>query len=247
MSDENTYKGKWLFQRRMPLLAHRLGMVAESEAWRSLCRTTLYLYPVQGSEDGSHPIAGGDGMKDVRGTQIIWTVGAVLTQYPQAAERWEALGQTEDDIHWQYGRELDALVNDGVPVGIASAAIARKAGRKAQGIYKAWLTYKQFTDAQREQYYLAPYSVFRHARMCDDPLAVLEYYVAENSKPGGCSVDEIEAVFPAGEEPPAPHDSQYPRYALGLWRNIQSLNGHRVEAEAMLNQIVQWIKESEKK
>lgn len=110
--------------------------------------------------------------------------------------RWEALGQTDDKIQWQYGAEADALVPEFPPMTVYKA-IAIKTGRTAQTIRKAYYTYKAFTAEQREKYNLVPYAVFAHARLKDKPEEVLKYYVEHQSTP-----DEIEEKFPIieGEE-----------------------------------------------
>lgn len=108
--------------------------------------------------------------------------------------RWEALGQTDDKIQWQYGAEADAIIPEFPPM-VVYKAIAIKTGRTSQTIRKAYYTYKAFTAAQREQYNLVPYSVFAHARMKDNPEEVLKYYVEHQSTP-----DEIEEKFPIVED-----------------------------------------------
>jgi hypothetical protein len=174
-----------------------------------------------------------------------WTIGRVYDEFPEAASRWEALGQQDSDIHWAYGREADALIARGVPNMLAYSAIGRKAGRGSQTIRKAYYTYMAFPDAMREQYHLVPYSVFRHARSCDNPDAVLEYYITENGK-HGCGVDEIEAVFPLTETDEARESfaaSKFPRYLYGAWRQMIGLNGTRTEAEYHLNEFVRLVEE----
>ena len=163
-----------------------------------------------------------------------WTVTEIYNHFPAAVKRWEALGQAESDIHWAYGREADALITAGVPAMLAYSAIGRKAGVTSQTIRKAYYTYKTFTNAQREEYCLVPYSVFRHARTCEDPEAVLKYYVEE----GGPSVDEIEAVFQAGDDDEQAKP-EYPRYTVGIWRRMIGLPAEaRARAEVLLNELV---------
>lgn len=108
--------------------------------------------------------------------------------------RWEALGQTDDKIQWQYGAEADALIPE-FPAMVVYKAIAIKTGRTSQTIRKAWYTYKAFTPELRERYNLVPYSVFAHARMKDNPEEILKYYVEHQSTP-----DEIEEKFPIVED-----------------------------------------------
>ena len=171
-------------------------------------------------------------------TQIVpayhWTVTEIYSHFPDAVKRWEKLGHVESDIHWAYGREADALITAGVPSMLAYSAIGRKAGVTSQTIRKAYYTWQMFTDAQREEYGLVPYSVFRHARTCDDPEAVLKYYVEE----GGPSVDEIEQVFPSGDTDEQ-EKSEYPRYTVGIWRRMIGLPAEaRARAEVLLNELV---------
>lgn len=171
-------------------------------------------------------------------SQKIWTVNMVYGEFPEAVSRWEALGQADTNIHWAYGQEADALITHGVPAMLVYAAIGRKAGVKSQTIRKAYYTWKTFTDAQREQYHLVPYSVFRHARTCDNPEAVLEYYVNE----GGVSVDEIEIVFPANEEAEEFEKADYPRYLVGAWRRLVGLPATiRTQAEFHLREFARLV------
>lgn len=104
--------------------------------------------------------------------------------------RWQALGETDSKIHWQYGAEADAIIPE-FPAMLVYKAIAKKAGRSSQTIRKAYYTYKAFDEATREKYHLVPYSIFQHAAGQNDPIAVLEHYVNNQA-----SVDEVEAVFP---------------------------------------------------
>lgn len=168
------------------------------------------------------------------GTPYQWSVSKVYEQFPEAVARWEALGDRDSSIHWNYGAEANALITAGVPAMLAYSAIGRKAGVTSQTIRKAYYTWQQFPDAVREEYHLVPYSVFRHARTCDDPEAVLRYYVDE----GGPSVDEIEAVFKAGEEDEQ-EKTDYPRYTVGIWRRMVGLPADaRARAEVLLNELV---------
>ena len=170
------------------------------------------------------------------GTAYQWTTQAVYNAYPEAAARWEALGQTESNIHWQYGRECDALIRDGIPAMIAYTAIAKKAGVKEQAIRKAYYTWRTFDSATIEQYHLAPYSVFRHAARHETPEAVLEYYVSE----GGVSVDEIEAVFPIEPDTEETQKSDFPRYMVGVYRRMIGLPEQaRQRAQALMDELVQ--------
>lgn len=116
--------------------------------------------------------------------QLYQAVGEEVTA------RWEALGQTDDKIQWQYGKEADDLIPE-FPAMTVYKAIAIKTGKTSQTIRKAYYTYKAYTNEQREKFHLAPYSVFAHARMVDDKEAVLQYYVDHQSTP-----DEIEEKYP---------------------------------------------------
>ena len=45
-----------------------------------------------------------------------WTIGKIYQFVGEdALSRWEALGQTDSDIHWAYGMEANALVEQGIP------------------------------------------------------------------------------------------------------------------------------------
>lgn len=168
------------------------------------------------------------------GTPYQWSVKAIYDNFPEAVSRWEALGQADGNIQWQYGREASALIDNGVPAMLVYSAIGKKAGVTSQTVRKAYYTWRAFPDAVREQYHLVPYTVFRHARACDNPEEVLQYYVDE----GGPSVDEIEQVFPLTEEAQETV-SEFPRYAVGIWRRMVGLPvDARERAEELLRELV---------
>jgi len=102
-----------------------------------------------------------------------------------------------------------------VPSMLVYVAIGRKAGKSAETIRKSFYTWRAYTGAQREEYHLAPYSVFDHARMCEKPEEVLQYYIAEQ-----CGFDEIKAAFRAGEEEKEFPYSDFPRYLAGAYRQM---------------------------
>ena len=169
-----------------------------------------------------------------------WTVGKVYDSFPEAAARWEALGQQDSDIHWAYGREADALIQLSIPAMLVYSAIGKKAGKSSQTIRKSYYTFKTFTDAQREQYCLAPYSVFQHARTWDNPEEVLQYHADE-----GCSVDEIEEVFKSTEpeERELFKQSGFDRYLVGAWRKMIGLSREkRSQAEYHLKAFQELVK-----
>ena len=153
----------------------------------------------------------------------IDTVPALLQAVGDDVQaRWEALGQTDGKIHWSYGKEADALISEGARVGIVCKAIAIKAGKSFETIRKAYYTYKRFTDEQREQFHLCPYSVFQHASTTKRPVEVLQYYLDNRAT----SIEEVEAVFP-----PLMDDVQkefetsgYPRIFYGVYREIYGLD-----------------------
>lgn len=131
--------------------------------------------------------------------------------------RWEALGQTDSKIHWQYGAEADALIPE-FPAGIVYKAIAKKAGKSSQTIRKAWYTFKAFDAATREKYDLCPYSIFQHARTQKDPIAVLQHYIDNRS-----SVDEVEAIYPTVEDEDFEKEFEskgFIRIFYGIWREV---------------------------
>jgi len=145
-----------------------------------------------------------------------WTIGKIYQFVGEdTLSRWEALGQTDSDIHWAYGMEANALVEQGIPSMLVYVAIGRKAGKSAETIRKSFYTWRAYTGAQREEYHLAPYSVFDHARMCEKPEEVLQYYIAEQ-----CGFDEIKAAFRAGEEEKEFPYSDFPRYLAGAYRQM---------------------------
>lgn len=109
--------------------------------------------------------------------------------------RWQTLGITDDKIQWQYGAECDALIPKYKPM-LVYKAIAISTGKTTQTIRKAYYTYKAFDAATRQKYNIVPYAVFAHARMADDKLAILDYYMEHQSTP-----DEIEEKYPVGGDP----------------------------------------------
>ena len=149
----------------------------------------------------------------------IDTVPALLKAVgEETCNRWVALGQTDSKIHWAYGREVDALVSEGARVGIVCKAIAVKAGKDSQTIRKAWYTFKAYTDEERKEYDLAPYSVFQQARTQDDKIAVLKYYIENRA-----SVDEIMTQYPEVEDKDFDKyfkTTGYPRIFYGIEREL---------------------------
>ncbi len=133
--------------------------------------------------------------------------------------RWEEMGRLDSKIHWQYGYEAEQLIAEGVPAMLVYKAIAQKAGKNSQTVRKAYYTYKAFTKEQREQFNLAPYSVFQHAATCKDPIKVLKHYVDHMA-----SVDEIEFNFPPAAENEALEkefdETGYSRIFYGIYREI---------------------------
>lgn len=183
----------------------------------------------------------------MNGRVVISTkISTVSEVYARVGEetihRWETLGKMDSDIHWAYGQEAKDLIERYcVPSMLAYTAIGRKAGKSSQTIRKSFYTYKTFTDAQREQYHTAPYSVFAHARTCDDPEAVLQYYADER-----CGVDEIEAVFRQGDDIEFMNEfrrSKFPQYLVGAYRRLMGLpEQKRKEAERLLRRFIEVVK-----
>jgi hypothetical protein len=173
----------------------------------------------------------------------IDTVPALLSFVGEnVCNRWVAIGQTDSKVHWQYGREADALISEGARVGVVCKAIAVKAGKSFETIRKAYYTYKGYTADQRRQYDLAPYSVFEHARRCDKPLEVLQYYIDHQA-----SVDEIERVFPAPESGEREFEqyfqsTKYPRYLYGVCRELYGIDPiWKQEADEHIRQLLEII------
>ncbi len=171
----------------------------------------------------------------------IDTVPALLQAVGDDVQtRWETLGQADGKIHWAYGREADALISEGAKVGIVCKAIAIKAGKSFETIRKAYYTYKRFTDTQRDQFHLCPYSIFQHAATTKRPVEVLQYYLDNRT-----SVEEIETVFPPmmDDVQKAFVTSGYPRIFYGVYREIYGLDElKRREAQGhidALNKIIQ--------
>lgn len=179
----------------------------------------------------------------VLSTNELWTVSLVYDFVgEQTINRWVTLGQTDSEIHWAYGREAGDLIDKGIPAMVVYLAIGHKAGKSSQTIRKSYYTFKTFTDAQREQYHAAPYSVFAHARTYEDPEAVLQYYADEQN----CTVDEIEAVFRQGEDVDFINEfrrSEFPQYLVGAYRRLMGLPApKREQAERLLREFIEVVK-----
>ncbi len=134
--------------------------------------------------------------------------------------RWEKLGEIDSKTHWAYGAEAESLIAEGVPAMLVYKAIAIKAGKRSETIRQAYYTFRAYTQAEREKYAAAPYSVFRHAKDTDDKIAALEHYVSNRA-----SVDEVETVYPARDEEDAEADREFrtydlPRMFFGIYREI---------------------------
>ncbi len=172
----------------------------------------------------------------------IATVPALLEFVGETVQnRWVAIGQTDSKVHWQYGKEAEALISEGARVGVVCKAIAVKVGRSSETIRKAYYTYTAFTAAERKQYDLCPYSIFQHARTQEKPLEVLQYYIDHQS-----SVDEIETVYPEiGKD--AEFDKYFastklPRIFYGIERELYGINPiWKQEADEHIRQIIEII------
>lgn len=175
-----------------------------------------------------------------------WTVSKI---YDYAGEpallRWSTLGQMDSEVHVAYGREAKALIDKELPAMLVYVAIAKKAGVSAETIRKSYYTFHFFTDAVREQYCQVPYSIFEHARRCDDPIEVLDAYL-DGQKGNGISVDEVKATHPADEDPPEPAYGTFPKYLTGAYRNMQGWTAaHRQRGTEILTEFEQIRKAEE--
>lgn len=136
--------------------------------------------------------------------------------------RWVAIGQADSNIHWAYGRECDALISEGAKPGLVYKAIAVKAGRDSQTIRKAYYTWKAYTDAERKEYYLAPYSVFQQARTQEDKIDVLKYYIEKRA-----SVDDVITQYPEIENKEFDayfKSTKLPRIFYGIERELWGID-----------------------
>lgn len=163
----------------------------------------------------------------------------------EVCARWEALGQADSKIHWQYGAEAEALIAESIPAMLAYKAIAIKAGKRAVTIRQAYYTYIAFTDEQRAKYELCPYSVFRIARSQDDPEAVLKHYIDTRA-----SVDEMEITYPENADKDIENEFQrrgYPRIFYGIYREIWGVGDFlKARAIELMNELSEIIKEANK-
>ncbi len=173
----------------------------------------------------------------VQNTTQVTTVPQVFALVgDDVVARWERLGEIDSRTHWAYGAEAEALIAEGIPAMLVYKAIAIKAGKKSETIRQAYYTFKAFTPAEREQYALAPYSVFRHAKDTDNKIAVLEHYINNRA-----SVDEIETVYPARNEEDAEADREFraydlPRMFFGIYREIYGVK------PAIKNKVISYLK-----
>lgn len=177
-------------------------------------------------------------LKQVTIPQLYQIVGE------QRCAKWQALGDMDSKVHWAYGAEAAELIDEGFAAMTVYKAIGIKAGRSSETIRKAYYTFKSFTAATREKYNLCPYSVFDHARHCDNPISVLEHYVSNQS-----SVDEIELVFqPADGDAEFESDfnrTGYPRIFYGIYREIYGLAPNiRKQVETRLQEINEIIRKA---
>ena len=149
--------------------------------------------------------------------------------------RWQALGEASDKIHWKIGEEADALISEWFPPMLVYKAIALKVGKKAVTVRHIYYTYKAFDKQTREKYHLVPFTVFNHARMTDDKIEVLEHYLQSQS------VDEVETVFPIAGDKSVETDfrkMEYPRCFYGIYRETYYLpDARRVRISELLNEI----------
>jgi hypothetical protein len=177
----------------------------------------------------------------------ITTVPALLAMVGEATcNRWVAIGQTDSKVHWQYGKEAEALISEGARVGVVCKAIAVKAGRSSETVRKAYYTYTSFTEAERKQYDLCPYSIFQHARTQEKPLEVLQYYIDNQA-----SVDEVETVYPPiGDDKEFDtyfNATKYPRYFYGICRELYGIDPiWKQEADEHLKALNEIIKQVNK-
>ena len=187
-------------------------------------------------------------MRAVVGQQVestlsqIATVPALLEFVGETVQnRWVAIGQTDSKLHWQYGKEAEALISEGARVGVVCKAIAVKVGRSSETIRKAYYTYTAFTAEERKQYDLCPYSIFQHARTQEKPLEVLQYYIDHQA-----SVDEIETVYPEiGKDKEFDiyfASTKLPRIFYGIERELYGINPiWKQEADEHIRQIIEII------
>jgi hypothetical protein len=142
----------------------------------------------------------------------------------------EATGQNADRINWFWGMKAEEWIKRGYPKMLAYMALGRLVGRSASTVRNCYYTWKAFDDADREEYHTASWSVFNHARQCEDPETVLEYQRTE-----AAGVDEIESQFPVT----APREELEPRnvpvWAMPIYRRFTGLQAElRAEAEGLL-------------
>lgn len=156
-------------------------------------------------------------------TNRITTVPQVFDLVgPDVTARWEKLGDMDSKIHWSYGREAEALIAERVPKMLAFKAIAIKAGKGSQTVRKAYYTFIAFTDEQRKDFDLCPYSIFLIARGQSNPEEVLQYYIDHRA-----SVDEVEIEYPEVGDNEIEKEfiaRGYPRYFYGIYREIYGIS-----------------------
>jgi hypothetical protein len=163
------------------------------------------------------------------------TVNQLIASLPELERaEIEATGTASDNINWYWGRKAEEFITRGLPKMTVYMAIARMVGRSATTVRNSYYTWKSFDAGDREEYFTAPWSVFNHARQCDDPDAVLEYQRTE-----AAGVDEIEAQFPITAKTDETYRQNVPAWAMPIYRRFEGLKEEvRDHAQTLLNELI---------
>jgi len=168
-----------------------------------------------------------------------WTIGRVLAACSaDEIEQLEATGQAADDCQWLWGRKASEWIERGLPKMYVYLAIGKVVGRSATTIRHCFYTWKQFgNSAAQEEYHTVCFSIFNHARQCENPDTVLDYAEQE-----GAGIDEIETQFPITERVEEKQKLNVPAWTMPIYRRLVGLvKEKRDRAEKLLKELIEIV------
>jgi hypothetical protein len=119
----------------------------------------------------------------------------ILKALPQAEiDELSALGDTRDDTRWQIGDRAREWIDERkLPVGQICRIIGKLTDYGNERVRQLLYTSRFYNERPelRDKYLNLRYSIFEHARTCDDPQAVLE--AAMN---GSLSPSQVKFTYP---------------------------------------------------
>lgn len=170
-----------------------------------------------------------------------WTIERVIASLPERdRQRLEASGQIADKANWAWGAYAEKLIEQNVPKMYVYLALGKIVGRSATTIRNCYYTHRAFSDGEREEYEALAWSIFNHARQCDDPDRVLTY--AHDERAG---YDEVKAQFPITDpdedEMPKP---SIPTWTMPIYRRLLGLPEARAErAKELMNELIKILED----